>query len=423
MNAAQVAARERGVVIVGAGQAGGRAAEALRGNGFDGDITLIGDEAHRPYERPSLSKEMLLDPAVEPVAWLHAPEYYDAQRIDWRGGVTATHIDRVASRLELSDGDALDYGALILATGSRARRLPFARENDGVLYVRTLDDSRRLRDSLRPGARLVIVGAGFVGLEVAAAATMRGCSVEVVEIAGQPLGRVAPPMVQQHVRAVHERNGVRFRFGTAVTAIDRNGAGYAVTTAQGDILPADLVVVGIGADPNEELAAAAGLTCDRGIVVDRFGATDDPVIFAAGDVANHEQPLFGRHVLLESWQNAQNQANAIARNLARDDAPAPYAEVPWFWSDQFDLKLQIYGLPEAGGTYVFRGDDRSRSWIVGLFVDQRLRMVAGMNASARDLRPLRDLIATGARVGAAAFSDLELPTVQLLRRATAQLAA
>jgi NADPH-dependent 2,4-dienoyl-CoA reductase/sulfur reductase-like enzyme len=415
-------ALEGGVVIVGAGQAGGRAAETLRRQGFTGRITLIGDEAERPYERPSLSKEMLLDPSCETIAWLHGPEFYAAQNIDLKLGIAATAIDPQARRVMLSDGSSVDYGVLLLTTGAQVRRLDVPGAGDRCHYIRSLEDSRALRGKLVAGKRVVVIGAGFIGLEVAAAAITRGCEVVVIEAADGPLGRVAPAMLRDYYRALHAARGVTFRFGAQVVGIAPRGDGYVVITNGDEAWPADIVVAGIGVIPNSRLAEEAGLACDRGILVDEYGATADPRIFAAGDVARHHNPLLDRSVLLESWQNAQNQAIAIARNIASDGEQTPYAELPWFWSDQYGINLQIYGLLEDGGEFVVRGDPASESWLIVQLVGGRIVFAAGINA-ARDLRPLRELMKLRALVAAADIADTKAALPELLRRARAGVAA
>ncbi len=410
-----------GVVIVGAGQAGGRAAETLRGEGFAGRITLIGDEVERPYERPSLSKEMLLDTSAETIAWLHGPDFYAEKNIALKLGVSAVSIDREARRVILSDGESADYGVLLLATGARVRKLPVPGA-DACHYVRSLEDSRTLRHKLTAGKHIVVIGAGFIGLEVAAAAIARGCEVVVIEAADAPLGRVAPPLLRDYYRALHVRHGVTFRFGAQVVGIARRDGASVVTADTGESWPADIVVAGIGVIPNAEIAQAAGLACDRGIIVDAFGVTSDPRILAAGDVARHHNPLLDRSILLESWQNAQNQAIALARNIARDGEPVAYSELPWFWSDQYSVNLQIYGLLEEGGEFAVRGDPASDTWLMAQILDGRIVFAAGVN-SARDLRPMRELIKLRAPVTRADVEDASIGTAELLRRARSGLAA
>lgn len=413
-------AAEAGVVIIGAGQAGGRAAETLRAEGFAGPITLIGDEAERPYERPSLSKEMLLDTSRETITWLHDADFYARHRIATMLGTLVTAIDRDARKVTLADGSSLPYGVLIIATGSRARRLEVPSGDAGCFYVRSLEDSRALRHRFAEGHRVVVIGAGFIGLEVAAAAIKRGCSVTVVERGDAPLGRVVPETVRQAYRALHESYGVSFRLVAEVVDVVASGDGQSVLLTNGEALPADTVVVGIGAIPNDGIAATSGLACAHGILVDAFGQTADPAIFAAGDVARHHNPLLDREVLLESWQNAQNQAIAIARNLARAGEPVAYAEMPWFWSDQYDVSLQVYGMIEDEVTTVLRGDTTARSWLLFQVKGGKIVFVAGINA-ARDLRPIRDLMKLGAAVDPAQLADTTIPTIEFLRRAQAAL--
>jgi NADPH-dependent 2,4-dienoyl-CoA reductase/sulfur reductase-like enzyme len=412
----RAAARRDGIVVVGAGQAGGRAVEALRGQGFAGRITLLGDEAEPPYERPSLSKEMLLKPEAETIAWVQKPEFYVGQDIALRPGVRATKIDRQARVVALENGEALRFGALILATGARVRKLDLPGAGDETChYIRTLDDSRALRARLTENSRVVVIGAGFIGLEAAAAAVQRGCSVTVVELGPQPLGRVVPEPIGAYYQQLHAAHGVTFLFNTQLRQLKCEGAQVVVETAAGAALTADTVVVGIGVLPNAELAAAAGLTVDRGIVVDEFGMTDDAHVFAAGDVSRHYNPLLNRHVLLESWQNAQNQAIAIARNLAGEAAPAPYAELPWFWSDQYDINLQMFGLSEADAVTVRRGAPEAKSQMLFQVKKDRIICAIGMNA-ARDLRAARELMTLGAVVQSAELADAGVPLIELVRR-------
>lgn len=422
MNRLHDRAVENGVVIVGAGQAGGRAAETLRREGFTGRVTLIGDEVERPYERPSLSKEMLLDTSAETITWLHAPDFYAEQEIALKLGVSAAAIDRQACRVALSDGSSVDYGVLLLATGARVRALDVPGADEHCHYVRSLEDSRALRAKLAAGKRVVVIGAGFIGLEVAAAATMRGCDVVVIEAADGPLGRVAPPLLRDYYRALHGKHGVTFRFGAQVVGIASQGGQAVLTTDTDESWTADLVVAGIGVIPNAEIAQAAGLPCDRGILVDAFGATIDPCILAAGDVARHHNPLLDRSILLESWQNAQNQSIALARNIASAAEAVPYAELPWFWSDQYGLNLQIYGLLEAGGEIAVRGDPTSENWLMAQIRDGRIVFAAGINA-VRDLRPLRELMKLGAIVTREDIENPAIGTADLLRRARVPRAA
>lgn len=401
------------VVVVGAGQAGGRAAEALRAAGFAGRVTLVGEEAHPPYERPSLSKEMLLDLRVETVSWVRPAERYAAEGIDLRLGQRAAAVDRAGRTVRLADGTSLRYGALVLATGGRPRRLtaPGA-DHPAVLTLRTLDDSRALRRRLTPGSRLAVVGAGFIGLEVAAAARQHGIGVTVIEAGERPMARAVPPEIGDIYTALHRSRGVDIRFGAVLEAIGDEHGQPVLHLRDGSQIRADLVVAGIGTVPDDRLAAAAGLATDTGIVVDEYGATDDPRIYAAGDVARHFNPVLGRHVLLESWQNAQNQAIAVARNIA--GPRAPYAEAPWFWSDQYGVNLQIAGLPVPGARTVVR--NAAGSQLVMQVAHGRLVYAAGIDAP-RDVRIAKDLIAFGAELSADALADPATRLIDLHRAA------
>jgi NADPH-dependent 2,4-dienoyl-CoA reductase/sulfur reductase-like enzyme len=416
MAAARAAARAEGVVVVGAGQAGGRAVEALRAQGFDGRITLLGEEDEYPYERPSLSKEMLHEQAPEAIAWVQTPAFYAAQNIVFRPAMRAVAIDRAAKTLSLANGEVLTYGVLILATGARVRQLDVpGAAADTCVYLRTLADSRALRARLNAGSRVVIIGAGFIGLEAAAAAVRRGADVTVIELGPRPLGRVVPMQIGEYYKHLHEAAGVKFRFETQLAGLARDGETINIRAGSGETIEADTVIAGIGVSPCVELAVAAGLEVERGIMVDEFGMSSDKFIFAAGDVACHFNPRFSRHILLESWQNAQNQAIAIARNLAADGVPVPYAELPWFWSDQYDVNLQMFGLAEADAACVIRGDAAAKSWMLLQVKDQRLVCAIGMNAG-RDLRAARELMNMAARVSGAELADAGTPLIEYVRR-------
>jgi NADPH-dependent 2,4-dienoyl-CoA reductase/sulfur reductase-like enzyme len=407
--------------VLGGGQAGGRMVEALRRQGFGGAITLVGDEALLPYERPSLSKDMLIHPETEKIEWVQTADFYREHAITLRLGEAARRIDRAERVVELAGGARVEYGALVLAMGARVRRLDLPGAAH-VHYVRTLADSRTLRGRLNAGSRIVIVGAGFIGLEVAAAARARGAEVTVLEMGPAPLGRVVPAIVGQAYRALHEARGVAFRFGARPLAVHEAGAGFELELAGGERLAADTVVAGIGVIPNAELAEAAGLDVERGVITDEFAATSDPYIFGIGDVAHHIAPLLGRRILLESWQNAQNQALSLARNLMPGAAPKPHAELPWFWSDQYEYNLQMFGLTVPGGDIISRGMAGEPGWTVLQVVDGELICAIGLNA-ARELRSARELMTMRARVDAAELGHADIPLAAVLKREKAALTA
>jgi NADPH-dependent 2,4-dienoyl-CoA reductase/sulfur reductase-like enzyme len=396
------------VVIVGAGQAGGRCALALRAAGFTGRITLVGQEAHPPYERPALSKEMLLAPGAETIAWVSSSAEYALAAIELRLGLAVVAIDRIERKVLLEDGSFLDYDVLVLTTGARARTLQGTGVGEiPVRVLRTIEDSRALRDALRPGVRLAVVGAGLIGLEVAAAARHRGAEVTVLEDGERVMSRSVPREISDHHAALHRDHGVVLELGARVVDIRREFGSARLTLANGKTVRADLVVAGIGVEPNDELAQQAGLRTQRGIVVDSFGRTTDPCVFAAGDVARHYNPLLGTEILLESWQNAQNQAIAVARVIA--GGSQPYAEIPWFWSDQFGVNLQITGLPVPGARSITRGTLGKGPAVVVQIQDGRIVCACAVNA-ARELRYVKELITLGARVDEQVIAD---PAIRL----------
>ncbi|HDR9027813.1 TPA: FAD-dependent oxidoreductase [Burkholderia vietnamiensis] len=382
-------------VIVGAGHAARRTAEALRARDADAPIVMIGAERELPYDRPALSKDALLNDGGEQRAFVRDAAWYDAQRIALRLGTRVDAIEREAQRVRLDDGTTLPYAKLVLATGSRVRT--FGGPIDaGVVahYVRTVADARALRAQLVRGRRVAVLGGGFIGLEVAAAARQLGCNVTVIDPAARLLQRALPEVVGAYAHRLHDERGVGFQMATLPRAIRAAaGGGAIVETDRGDV-HADVVVVGIGVLPNVELAQAAGLDVDNGIRVDAGCRTADRAIFAAGEVTMHFNPLLGRHVRIESWQVAENQPAVAAANLlGADDA---YAELPWLWSDQYDCNLQMLGLFGAGQTTVVRGDPaRGPFTVFGLGDDGRIVAAAAVNLG-RDIGAARRLIAAGA---------------------------
>ncbi|MDN7427636.1 anthranilate 1,2-dioxygenase system ferredoxin--NAD(+) reductase [Burkholderia sp. AU45388] len=382
-------------VIVGAGHAARRTVEALRERDAAARIVMIGAERELPYDRPALSKDALLSDGGEQRAFIRDAAWYDAQRVELRLGTRVDAIERDARRVRLDDGATLPYAKLVLATGSRVRTFGGAiDEGVAVHYVRTVDDARALRAQLAPGRRVAVLGGGFIGLEVAAAARQLGCDVTVIDPAPRLLQRALPEVVGAYARQLHDARGVNFQMATLPRAIRRApGGGAVVETDCGDV-PADVVVVGIGVVPNVELAHAAGLDVDNGIRVDAGCRTADAAIFAAGEVTMHFNPLLGRHVRIESWQVAENQPAVAAANLLGADER--YAELPWLWSDQYDCNLQMLGLFGGERTIVVRGDPASGPFAVfGLGDDGKIVAVAAANLG-RDIGASRRLIAAGA---------------------------
>ena len=405
-------APHRTFLVIGAGQAAGRAVEAMRNEGFEGRIVLVGAEEHLPYERPPLSKQLLTGDYEPARTYLHDQAFYDERHIELRPATSALAIDRAARTVRLSDGDTLDYDKLLLTTGARVRRLssPGA-DLPGIHYLRDITDSLAIRGHFSDGARLVIVGGGYIGLEAAAAATSQGCRVTVLEMAPLVMNRVVAPQISQYYEAVHRDHGVDIRTGVAVEGFAGDDRVEAVLCGDGVSIPADFVVVGVGIEADAELALAAGLAVDNGIVVDEFGRTSDSAIYAAGDVANHPNPLLGRRIRLESWQNAQNQAINTARAMC--GRMEPYAEIPWFWSNQYDLNLQLVGMPESWDQLVMRGDMADDKFSAFYLADGQVVAANGVN-SPRDVRFARMFIEQKIHPDTDALGDPETALKSLL---------
>jgi 3-phenylpropionate/trans-cinnamate dioxygenase ferredoxin reductase subunit len=378
----------RRFVIVGAGLAGAKTAEALRTEGFDGEVVLLGAERHRPYERPPLSKGYLQGASARSEIFVHPEDWYADHHVELRPDTRATGLDRHARELLLDGGAPLRYDRLLLATGASPRRLSVpGADLGGLRYLRTLDDSDALRAGLQAGTRVVVIGAGWVGLETAAAARAAAADVTVLEQADLPLLRVLGPEVATVFAALHRDNGVDLRCGVTVSAVEPSAAdpstAGAVRLSDGTVLPADVVVVGVGVIPHVELARAAGLEVGDGILVDEHLATSDPDILAAGDVASATHPLLGRRVRVEHWANALHQpAVAASTMLGRT---VSYDRLPYFFTDQFDLGMEYVGHigPDGYDQVVLRGDPATREFIAFWLLEGRV--LAGMNVNVWDV--------------------------------------
>lgn len=385
------------IVIVGGGQTGAYAAMAAREAGFAGRILLLGEEAHAPYDRPPLSKAMLADDSVPAPVPFHDPAKVAERGIELGLGVRVAGIDRTAQRVVLGDGERVAYDRLLLATGGRPRHLTVPGAGH-VHLLRTLEDAAAIRVGLVPGARVVCIGAGVIGLEIAASARKRGCAVTVLEAGPGCMGRSLTPDFAGFIRDLHARNGVELHFGSEILSIEPGR----VLTA-GGAFAADIVAAGIGILRNEELAAEAGLATGNGIHVDEFCRTDDPAIHAAGDVAAFQHPFYGRRLRLEAWRHAQN--HGIAAGKAMAGAGAPYDDVPWFWSDQYDVNLQLAGLHEGTARTVYRGDPAGTSF-AGFHLDAEGRVLAATGVNApREIRAAQAMIPLRKPVDAAALAD------------------
>lgn len=377
------------IAIIGAGQAGGSAAVTLRQEGYGGRIVLIGEEPHAPYERPPLSKAVLLGEAPSDATDMFVPEAFEALGVDFRRGVRATAIDREQRRVTLSEGEPVHYDRLIIATGGRARALPVpGADLPGIHTLRTREDAERLRESLRPGARVVVIGGGWIGLEVAATARHCDAEVTVLEAAQRLCQRSVSAPMSEFLAELHVGRGVTLRLAAAVTEITAADEALAVRVGA-DLIPADAVVVGVGLEPAFDIARDAGLNVDSGILVGTDTRTNDPDVFAAGDVTMSPNPWAGGTIRLESWQNAQDQGAAAARAALGQEVT--YEPVPYFWSDQYDVRVQMFGIPAENCRTVQRGAMTAEGFVLFQLVDGRVVAAMGAN-SPKDLRIAKRMI-------------------------------
>jgi 3-phenylpropionate/trans-cinnamate dioxygenase ferredoxin reductase subunit len=397
--------------IAGASLAGAKAAETLRTEGFDGRVVLIGAEQERPYERPPLSKEYLRGEAGREKVYVHDEGFYASHDIELRLGRTVVGLSPSSSELLLDDGERVRYDALLLATGAEPRRLSVTgSELDGILYLRTVEDSDVLRGRLQRGGTVVVVGAGWIGCEVAASARTLGLDVTVLDPLTLPLERVLGSELGAIYRDIHADHGVRMLGATGVEAFEGDGAVGRVRTTGGHELECDFVVVGVGVEPRTGLAAQHGLRVDDGIVVDEHLRTSVPGVFAAGDVARARHPFYGDAIRVEHWANALDQGPAAARNmLGRDE---PYDRLPYFFSDQYDVGMEYSGLARSWDRVVFRGDPASREFIAFWVTGDRV--VAGMNVNVWDVTdPIQRLIRSRAPVDDRRLADPDVPLDEL----------
>jgi 3-phenylpropionate/trans-cinnamate dioxygenase ferredoxin reductase component len=397
-------------VIVGASLAGAKAAQTLREEGFRGPVILIGEETKRPYERPALSKDYLMGKAERESIYVHPEEWYGEHDVDLRLGVAATSIDPSAHEVLLGDGSRVGYTRLLLATGSSPRRLQVpGADLDGVLYLRSVEDSDRIRQAFQTAKRVIVIGAGWIGLETAAAARNAGVEVTILETAELPLLRVLGKEVAQVFADLHREHGVDLRLGVGVAEITRAGSrATGVRLSDGSQISADAVIVGIGITPNTQLGEAAGLEVNDGIRVDQSLRSSDPDIYAAGDVASAYHPLLRRYIRVEHWANALNQPQAAARSMLGQEVS--YDLIPYFYTDQYDLGMEYAGYVDPGGydEVLFRGDVGNREFIAFWLADGRV--LAGMNVNIWDVNDgIQALIRRGTPVDHARLADPGMP--------------
>ena len=397
-------------VIIGASLAGVKAAEALREAGYTGAITLIGDEAEPPYERPPLSKQYLMGTQEREKMFVHAPEWYPEQNIDLLLGAAVTAIDRERRTFTLADGCGLGYDKLLMATGAKPRRLTVpGADLPGVHYLRRVEDCERLKELFQTASRIAFVGGGWIGLEVAAAAREAGVDATVVEMDALPLARVLGPEIARVFADLHREHGVDLRTGVQVAEIlESGGRAGGVKLADGTVIEADAVVVGVGAVPNADLAAVSGLTVQNGVLVDASLRSSDPHIYAAGDVANAFHPLLGKHIRVEHWDNACHQPKTAARAMLGENAV--YDRIPYFFTDQYDLGMEYCGHIEPGGydEVVVRGDLAGRKFLAFWLAGGRVK--AGMNVNVWDVNEqIQQLVRSGGAVDKTKLADPDTP--------------
>ena len=398
-----------GVIIVGGGHAAGQVSASLRQEGFTGPITIIGDEPHPPYQRPPLSKQYMAGELAIEKVYLRAEAFYAAKDIELRKGAEVTTIDLQTHSLTTAGGDSLNWDSLIFATGTRPRKLSIPGSDlGGIHYLRTIADVDGIRAELKPDSNLVIVGGGYIGLEVAAVAIKAGARVTVLEMEARILQRVTTPQMSEFYDQLHSGHGVDIRVNTAVTGFDGDSRVAAVRCGD-ERIDADMVIVGIGVIPNIELAQDCGIACDNGITVNERCQTSAADVYAIGDCSNHPNPLLQRRLRLESVPNAMEQARVAAANIAGKDKT--YASMPWFWSDQYDLKLQMLGFSADGDETVQRGTMASNAFAVFYLKDGAVVAVDAVN-SPREFMAAKQLV--GKQVDKAKLADTDTPIKELL---------
>ncbi len=395
--------------IIGAGHAAGQLAASLRQEGYEGEIVIFGDELHVPYQRPPLSKAYLAGELGLEKVYLRPAKFYEDKNITLRLGETVSAIDPATKTVTSEEGSTLQYDDLVLATGGRPRILPIeGADLGGIHYLRSISDVDGIRAELAPGRNMVIVGGGYIGLEVASIGIKTGATVHVLEMESRILQRVTTPQMSEFYDQLHSGRGVHIHTDTRASAFKGDGKVTHVVTADGNELEADLVVVGIGIIPNTELADAAGLPCDNGIVVDDHCRTSDPHIYAIGDVSNHPNPLLNRRLRLESVPNAMEQARVVASNIVGKDKT--YAAIPWFWSDQYELKLQMVGFSSDGEEQITRGNPADNQFITFYLKDGKVVAADAIN-DPKSFMAAKNLVGKAIDAKALADPDVELKSL------------
>ncbi|MCK9503812.1 MAG: FAD-dependent oxidoreductase [Porticoccaceae bacterium] len=400
-------------IIVGASHAAAQVAPTLRQQGWEGSITILGDEYFLPYHRPPLSKDFLSGAKSIDNLFIRQPAIYEKSRIRFALGVTVSAINRADKQVVLDDGEHLSYDKLVLTVGARVRKIDIPGcELPGVYYLRNINDVQQIKRYTGHDKKAVIIGGGYIGLETAASLRKLGMDVTVLEAMPRVLQRVTAPEISRFYTRVHSEEGVKIVTDTQVEAIQGDKNAEAVVCKNGDIYPADLIIVGVGVIPNTELAANAGLKVDNGIVVDEYARTSDPDILAAGDCTSHFNPIYGRQMRLESVQNALDQGIVAANTICGKEKP--YSALPWFWSDQYDLKLQIAGLSQGYTDVVIRGDiETGRSFAAFYLKDSKILAVDAVN-SPQEFMLSKKLITDKADIDPTRLGDSSIPLKNLI---------
>jgi 3-phenylpropionate/trans-cinnamate dioxygenase ferredoxin reductase subunit len=404
--------KDQTVVIIGASHAAADAVSTLRKKGWQGAIALVGDEPSLPYQRPPLSKAYYKGEVSAEKLLIKGEHVYEKAAVDLYLGRTAVRIDRNLKTVELDGGELLDYNKLILATGTRARHLPVkGAELPQIHTLRTVADVDKIKNALPENSKLLIVGAGYIGLEVAASAVKQGVSVTVLEAMDRVLARVTSPVISEFYQSVHAQEGVDIRLNARLDSFAENANGAHAVMADGELIDFDCAIVGIGVIPNIELAEEAGLACDNGILVDEFTRTDDPHIYAVGDCSNHPSPIYQRRIRLESVPNAMDQAKTAANAICGDEQI--YNQVPWFWSDQYDVKLQTVGLLTDYDEVVVRGDPGARKFSAFYLKDNTLIAMDAINSPA-EFMISKKLVVAGCKPDKVRLADSEVSIKEFL---------
>ena len=394
------------LVVIGAGQSAIQCITSLKKEGYEGSITLVGEEEHLPYQRPPLSKGFLDNSINKERLYFKKLDFFTENKIQLKLGISATSVNIENNLVNLSDEDKLHFDKLVFATGSRVRLLDFpGNDLDNIHYLRGLDDAENIKKGLEKSKHLVVIGAGYIGLEVAAIASEKGVKVSIEEMADRVMSRTVDPQISDYYLNLHQNNGVKFKFNTSLEEIKGQGQVESVVCSDGTSINADMVIIGAGVIPNTEIAQNSGVSCENGILVDEFGRTNFKNVFACGDCTSHPNKLLNMQLRLESVHNAMEQSKAVAMSVL--DKPAEYSQIPWFWSDQYDHKLQIVGISSSHDTVTMRGSTDASKFMLFYTRGEELVAVDAVN-NPKDFLICRKLVANKVKIKTDMISDLNL---------------